>query len=41
VFGMPKEAITCGAVDTVLPLSKIPEKILQSESHKRHFTSSR
>jgi two-component system, chemotaxis family, protein-glutamate methylesterase/glutaminase len=27
VFGMPKEAIACGAVDQVLPLSKIPAKI--------------
>jgi two-component system chemotaxis response regulator CheB len=28
VFGMPKEAIACGAVDLILPLSKIPAKIL-------------
>jgi len=28
VFGMPKEAIACGAADSVLPLSKIPGKIL-------------
>jgi two-component system, chemotaxis family, protein-glutamate methylesterase/glutaminase len=27
VFGMPKEAIACGAVDFVLPLSQIPAKI--------------
>ena len=27
VFGMPREAIACGAVDFVLPLSKIPAKI--------------
>jgi two-component system chemotaxis response regulator CheB len=27
VFGMPKEAIACGAVDLVLPLSKIPARI--------------
>jgi two-component system chemotaxis response regulator CheB len=27
VFGMPKEAIACGAVDLVLPLSQIPAKI--------------
>jgi two-component system chemotaxis response regulator CheB len=30
VFGMPKEAIACCAVDEVLPLSRIPEKILGS-----------
>jgi two-component system chemotaxis response regulator CheB len=29
VFGMPKEAIKLGAVDVVLNISKIPEKILQ------------
>jgi two-component system chemotaxis response regulator CheB len=29
VFGMPKEAIAHGAVDHILPLSKIPEKILE------------
>jgi two-component system chemotaxis response regulator CheB len=28
VFGMPKEAIACGAVDLVLPLPRIPAKIL-------------
>jgi two-component system chemotaxis response regulator CheB len=28
VFGMPREAIACGAVDLVLPLSRIPSKIL-------------
>jgi len=30
VFGMPKEAIACGAVDQILPLSKIPAWILRS-----------
>ncbi len=29
VFGMPKEAIKAGAVDTVLPLEKIPGEILK------------
>jgi len=29
VFGMPKEAIKIGAVDVVLNISRIPEKILQ------------
>ena len=29
VFGMPNEAIKLGAVDKVLPLSKIPEAVLQ------------
>ncbi|MBF0171572.1 MAG: chemotaxis response regulator protein-glutamate methylesterase [Nitrospinae bacterium] len=29
VFGMPKEAIKAGAVDTVAPLGRIPETILQ------------
>ncbi len=29
VFGMPKEAIALNAVDYVLPLEKIPEKILE------------
>ena len=29
VFGMPHEAIKLGAVDKVLPLSKIPEAVLQ------------
>lgn len=29
VFGMPKEAIALNAVDYVLPLNKIPEKILE------------
>jgi two-component system chemotaxis response regulator CheB len=32
VFGMPKEAIACGAVDFVLPLSKIPARILMQAS---------
>jgi two-component system, chemotaxis family, protein-glutamate methylesterase/glutaminase len=35
VFGMPKEAIARGAVDAVLPLSKMPEKILQGECRRR------
>jgi two-component system, chemotaxis family, protein-glutamate methylesterase/glutaminase len=30
VFGMPREAIACGAVDLVLPLSQIPSKIVAS-----------
>jgi two-component system chemotaxis response regulator CheB len=29
VFGMPKVAIHEGSVDKILPLSKIPEQILQ------------
>lgn len=29
IFGMPKEAINTGAVDKVLPLSKIPEEIIK------------
>lgn len=41
VFGMPKEAIACGAVNAVLPLSKIPEKILQGDCRKRDLTFSR
>jgi two-component system chemotaxis response regulator CheB len=28
VFGMPKEAIACGGVDHILPLDRIPERIL-------------
>lgn len=35
VFGMPKEAIACGAVDLVLPLSKIPAKILTTATRKK------
>ncbi len=34
VFGMPKEAIACGAVDLVLPLSKIPTRILMMAPNK-------
>ncbi len=34
VFGMPKEAIALGAAETVLPLSRIPEKIIQSINEK-------
>ncbi|HET6181004.1 MAG TPA: chemotaxis protein CheB [Candidatus Sulfotelmatobacter sp.] len=30
VFGIPREAIACGAADWVLPLWKIPGKILSS-----------
>ncbi|MDO9599196.1 MAG: chemotaxis response regulator protein-glutamate methylesterase [Azoarcus sp.] len=30
VFGMPKEAIKLGAVDSILPLDRIPDAILQS-----------
>jgi len=29
VFGMPREAIACGAVDEVLPLSKIAARVLE------------
>jgi two-component system chemotaxis response regulator CheB len=29
VFGMPKEAIACGAVDEVLPLTKIAPRVLE------------
>jgi two-component system, chemotaxis family, protein-glutamate methylesterase/glutaminase len=29
VFGMPKEAIACGAVDDVLPLAKIAPRVLE------------
>jgi two-component system chemotaxis response regulator CheB len=28
VFGMPKEAIEAGAVDCILPIEKIPQKII-------------
>jgi two-component system, chemotaxis family, protein-glutamate methylesterase/glutaminase len=34
VFGMPKEAIARGAVDIVLPLSRIPAKILSIVSER-------
>jgi two-component system chemotaxis response regulator CheB len=34
VFGMPKEAIACGAVDLVLPLSQIAPTILATSSGK-------
>ena len=34
VFGMPKEAIRLGAAEPVLPLSRIPEKIIQSINEK-------
>ena len=30
VFGMPKEAIRLGGVDTILPLDRIPQAIMQS-----------
>jgi two-component system chemotaxis response regulator CheB len=29
VFGMPKEAIACGAVEEVLPLDRIPQRLLR------------
>ncbi|MGC9055101.1 MAG: chemotaxis protein CheB, partial [Candidatus Hydrogenedens sp.] len=32
VFGMPKEAIALNAVDYVVPLDKIPQKILELAS---------
>jgi two-component system chemotaxis response regulator CheB len=35
VFGMPREAIACGAVDLVLPLSQIPASILAPHPRKR------
>jgi len=34
VFGMPKEAIKIGAVDKVVPLSRIPEEIITDLPHK-------
>ena len=34
VFGMPKEAIAAGAVDHVLPLTAIPEKMLELAATK-------
>ncbi len=34
VFGMPKEALSCGAVDLVLPLSKVPARILGGRVQK-------
>ncbi len=41
VFGMPREAIACGAVDEVLPLARIPTRILMNSAKKkplRHTT---
>ncbi len=35
VFGMPKEAIACGAVDQVLPLARIPARILMTAAKKK------
>jgi two-component system chemotaxis response regulator CheB len=34
VYGMPKEAVQLGAVDQILPLSRIPEALLQRLSAK-------
>jgi two-component system chemotaxis response regulator CheB len=34
VFGMPKEAIRCGAADRVVPLKKIPEAILAALEYR-------
>jgi len=34
VYGMPREAVLLGAVDQVLPLSRIPEALLQRLSAK-------
>jgi two-component system chemotaxis response regulator CheB len=34
VFGMPKEAIRCGAVDRVSPLGRIPEAILAALEYR-------
>jgi two-component system chemotaxis response regulator CheB len=41
VFGMPKEAIACGAVDVILPLSKIAAKLLMTAPKKKlpHFVA--
>ncbi|XAG08730.1 hypothetical protein NM432_06370 [Vibrio metschnikovii] len=33
VFGMPKEAIALGAVQTICPLSAIPKQILRFTQH--------
>ncbi len=35
VYGMPKEAFKAGAVDTVLPLNKITEHLVQVTANKR------
>jgi two-component system, chemotaxis family, protein-glutamate methylesterase/glutaminase len=37
VFGMPKEAIECGAVDRVVPLSEIARKVLQAAEEGRRI----
>lgn len=37
IFGMPKEAIACGAAGTILQLSKIPARILGSLSRSASF----
>ena len=34
VFGMPKEAIALGCIDHVLPLDRIPRKLLELASHE-------
>lgn len=34
VFGMPKEAIACGAAEQVLPLERIPQAVLQLAAAK-------
>jgi two-component system chemotaxis response regulator CheB len=36
VFGMPKEAISLGAAETVLPLNRIPYKIIEHVNDKTH-----
>ncbi len=41
VFGMPKEAIKLGAVDEVVPLSHIAERILAAASRSAHAATSR
>jgi two-component system chemotaxis response regulator CheB len=35
VFGMPKEAISCSAADSVVPLPQIPKQILQASAPAR------
>ena len=36
VFGMPKEAINLGAAETILPLNRIPYKIIEHVNEKSH-----
>jgi two-component system chemotaxis response regulator CheB len=40
VYGMPKEAITLGAVDHIVHLQRIPQRILSAaEKHARSATA--